>query len=124
MYQTLIWAVVPGDESGGLAAAFDAEDVDRAADALVDGVRGDVELSRDFLGRQVLVNQPQAIELAHAQPRNAARDHSLELCRIVRSRCRVGHPSPSQTQSITGPEMRPSQQYICQNGQDRQLIYN
>jgi hypothetical protein len=50
MYQTLIWAAVLGNEAGGLAAALNAEDVERAADALVDRVRRDVQLDRDFLG--------------------------------------------------------------------------
>jgi hypothetical protein len=83
MYQTLIWSAVPGDETGGLAAALDAQDVQRAADSLVDRVRGNVELGRDFLGRQMLIYQPQAIQLARAKPRNAARDQPLILCRIV-----------------------------------------
>jgi hypothetical protein len=56
MYQTLIWAAVPGNDAGGLAAALDAEDVQRAADTLVDGMRGDLEFGRDFLGGQVLVD--------------------------------------------------------------------
>ncbi|MEO5611405.1 MAG: hypothetical protein ABIQ67_01355 [Sphingomicrobium sp.] len=57
MYQPLIWAAVEGDEAGGLAAPLDAKDVERAADALIDGVRRDVELVGDFLGRQMLVDQ-------------------------------------------------------------------
>ena len=66
MYQPLIWAAVAGDEAGGLGPAFDPQDVERAADALVDGVGRDVELGRDFLGRQMLRDQPQAIELPGA----------------------------------------------------------
>ena len=64
MYQTLIWAAVLRNEAGGLAAALDAEDVERAADALIDGVRRDVQLGRDFLRRQMLIDQPEAVELA------------------------------------------------------------
>jgi hypothetical protein len=73
MYQTLIWPAALGDEAGGLASALDPEDVERAANALVDGMRGDVELGGDLLGRQMLVDQAQAIELAGAELRNAAR---------------------------------------------------
>jgi hypothetical protein len=39
MYQTLIWAAVAGDEAGGVGAALDPKDLERAADALVDGMR-------------------------------------------------------------------------------------
>jgi len=38
MYQPLIWAAVLGDEASGLATALHAEDVQRAANALVDGM--------------------------------------------------------------------------------------
>ena len=61
MYQPLIWAAVVGDDSRRLASALDSKDVERAPDTLVDGVRGDVELGRDLLRRQMLVNQPQAV---------------------------------------------------------------
>src|SRR5687767_6553403 len=96
MYQTLIWPAVPGNEAGGLGPPLDAEDVERAADALVDGVRRDVELSGDLFRGQMLVDQPQAVELARAQPRNAACDHRIDVIRIVRSGRRVGHPSSFQ----------------------------
>jgi len=39
MYQSLIWATVLGNEARGLAAALDAQDMERAANALVDRVR-------------------------------------------------------------------------------------
>jgi hypothetical protein len=110
MYQTLIWAAVLGDDARGLAAALDSKDVKRAADALVDGMRRDIKFGRDFLGRQVLVDQPQAIELARAQPRDAARHYHFDVCRILRSRCRVGHPSSFQTQPNPAAKMRPSLQ--------------
>ncbi|HZB69035.1 MAG TPA: hypothetical protein VE403_01600 [Sphingomicrobium sp.] len=66
MYQTLIWSAVAGDDAGGLGPALDPQDLERAADALVDGMRGDIELCRDFLGVQMLIDEPQAIELARA----------------------------------------------------------
>jgi hypothetical protein len=83
MYQTLIWSAVAGDDAGGLGPALDSQDLERASDSLVDGMRGNVELRRDFLGRQMLVDEPQAIELARAQPRNAAGDLCLHFGRIV-----------------------------------------
>src|SRR5687768_5657164 len=104
MYQTLIWPAVLGDEARGLGPALDSEDMERAADALVDGMRRDVELGRNLFRGQMLVDQPQAIELAGAQPRDAARHQRIDLCRILRSRCRVGHPSSFQTQATCDPE--------------------
>jgi hypothetical protein len=93
MYQTLIWSAVAGDDAGSLGAALDSQDLERTANALVDGVRGDVELGRDLLRIQMLVDEPQAIELAGAQPRNAAGDLCLHIGRIIRFRHGVAHPS-------------------------------
>ena len=39
MYQTLIWAAVLRNDARGLGPAFDAEDLERLTDALIDGVR-------------------------------------------------------------------------------------
>jgi hypothetical protein len=50
MYQSLIWPTVPRDEARRLGAPFNAEDLQRLADALVDGVRRNFELGRDLLG--------------------------------------------------------------------------
>jgi hypothetical protein len=83
MYQTLIWPAVAGDDAGGLGAALDSQDLERAADALVDRVRGDLELGSDFLGRQMLIDQAQAIELTGAQPRDAASDLCIDIGRIM-----------------------------------------
>jgi hypothetical protein len=71
MYQSLIWPGVAGDEARGLGPALDSKEVKRLADALVDGMRGDVELRRDLLRRQMLVDEAQAIELTGGQPRDA-----------------------------------------------------
>jgi hypothetical protein len=68
MYQTLIWPAVPRHEASGLGATLDAENGKCLADALVDGVRGNAELAGDLLGRQMLVDQPQAIQLSGGQP--------------------------------------------------------
>jgi hypothetical protein len=63
MYQSLIWLFVAGDSAGSLRTALDAEDLKGLADALVDSMRRNVELGRDFLGVQMLVDKKQAIEL-------------------------------------------------------------
>jgi hypothetical protein len=63
MYQPLIWPAVASDQAGGLSAPFDAEGLERLTDALIDGMRRDVELDRDFLGGQMLVDKAKAIEL-------------------------------------------------------------
>src|SRR5207248_5103658 len=73
MYQTLIWAFALGDDPRSLRAAFDAEDGERLANPLVDGVRGDVQLGRDFLRREQLVDELEAVELTGSQPRHAFR---------------------------------------------------
>jgi hypothetical protein len=70
MYQSLIWLLVAGDDPRRLRAPLDSEDCERLADALIDGVRRDVELPGDFLGRQMLVDEQQAIELSGRQPRD------------------------------------------------------
>ena len=50
MYQSLIWAGTLGNDARGLAAALHAKDVQRPPNALVHGVRRDVELARNLLG--------------------------------------------------------------------------
>src|SRR5205085_235632 len=70
MYQSLIWGAVLRHQARGLGAAFDAENLQSLADTLVDGVRRNIELGRDFLRRQMLVNQPQTVELPGRQPRH------------------------------------------------------
>jgi hypothetical protein len=74
MYQPLIWSVHLRDEAGRLAAALDSEKVQSAADALVDGVRGNTEFDGNLLGREMLVDEQEAIELRLAQPRHIPRD--------------------------------------------------
>jgi len=71
MYQSLIWSAVGGDEAGSLRAPFDAEDLKGTANSLIDGVRRDAELCGNLLGRQVLIDETQAIELPLAQPGDA-----------------------------------------------------
>jgi hypothetical protein len=44
MYQSLIWAVHLGDHARGLRTTLDAEDMEGAADALIDRMRRNAEL--------------------------------------------------------------------------------
>jgi hypothetical protein len=48
MYQSLIWPAVLRYEARGLGTAFNAEDLKRLADALIDRVRRDLELRGDL----------------------------------------------------------------------------
>jgi hypothetical protein len=50
MYQSLIWSLVLRHDARSLRPSLDSEDLQRLTDALVYGVRGDVELGGDFLG--------------------------------------------------------------------------
>jgi hypothetical protein len=68
MYQSLIWCPHLGDQARRLAPALDSEDLECPADPLIDGMRGDSELDRNFLGGQVLVDKQQAIQLPLAEP--------------------------------------------------------
>jgi hypothetical protein len=61
MYQPLIWPFRLGNDARRLGAALDSEDGERLADTLVDRVRRDVELRRDFLGAKMLVDEEQAV---------------------------------------------------------------
>jgi hypothetical protein len=92
MYQSLIWLSgdkgVLGDEPGGLAPPLDAEDSQGLADALVDGVRRNVELGGDFLGAHVAVDEPQAIELAWSEAADAL-DHQVLRVRAVGNTRRI-----------------------------------
>lgn len=67
MYQALRWFLGLRDEPRGLGTALDTEDLECAADALVDGVRRNPELDRDFLRRTILGDEAQAGELAAAE---------------------------------------------------------
>jgi hypothetical protein len=67
MYQSLIWAAVLRDQPSRLIAPGNAKGCKGLANALVDGVRRDLELSRDLFGRQELVDQSQAVDLAGGQ---------------------------------------------------------
>ena len=50
MYQTLIWSADLGDDARRLGPTFDLQDLKRAADALIDRMRGDIQLYGDLFG--------------------------------------------------------------------------
>jgi len=78
MYQSLIWSGILRDDARGLRPAFDPEDVKRAADSLVDGVRRDAEPAGDFLRRLVLDQEIEHLPLLVGEP--AKRAVSFEEC--------------------------------------------
>jgi hypothetical protein len=49
MYQPLIWLAVLGDDARRLRPTADGQRLKRVANALIDGVRRDSELDRNFL---------------------------------------------------------------------------
>jgi nucleoside-diphosphate-sugar epimerase len=74
MYQSLIWLGILVDDPRRLRAALNAEDLQRLADALVDGVGRDSELGSDFLRAEMLCDKTKAIELTRTEPRNPLGD--------------------------------------------------
>jgi hypothetical protein len=83
MYQSLIWALSLRDDARRLGPPLDAEDCQRLANALIDGVRRNVKLGGDFLRVEVLIDEEQAVELSGRQSCNARR-HQVRLA-LVRS---------------------------------------
>lgn len=84
MYQSLIWlsgrlrtgigsgckplrAIETVDQACRFAAAGYAQPADRAAHALIDGMRGDAKLGRDLLRVEMPVDEAQNLELSAAQ---------------------------------------------------------
>jgi hypothetical protein len=82
MYQSLIWVFVAGDDARRLCAPLDTEDAKRLPDPLIDGVRRDVELGRNLLRIEVLVDEKEAVELTGAELRYA-RGHQILRARIT-----------------------------------------
>jgi len=93
MYQSLIWLGVVGHEPGRLRTASDAESLERLPDALVDGMRGDSQLDRNFLRRQMLSDEAQAIELPLCQPCHAIRGARFNIGGTIVPEHGIRHPS-------------------------------
>jgi hypothetical protein len=93
MYQSLIWFAVLRDETRGLAPPRNVQDVQGLADPLVHRVRRDSEFDRDFLGRQMLGDQLETLELAAIQLRHAVSDHGLSLVWKIVPERGIRHPS-------------------------------
>jgi hypothetical protein len=113
MYQSLIWPVMLGDDASRLRSPLYAKRLKSAANSLVDRMRRDFELGRDFLRTQVLVHKQQAVELATRQTCNAGRHCHIDVVRTVRSgrhsvhqhslraiRRTRKHPSPDDVKSF------------------------
>lgn len=79
MYQSLIWVMHLRDHACGLGAALDAKDMERAADALVDRMRGNAEFNGDLLRGKMLVDEQKGIQLSGAQPRDKIGDGRIRL---------------------------------------------
>jgi hypothetical protein len=109
MYQSLIWRVVLGNDARSLGTALDAERLEGDADALIDGMRRDVELRGDFLGGQMLVDQQQAVELTASEFRNPLSMTFVHVAMVVRPRSRIHQQSPSRLSNTLGtPESEPT----------------
>ena len=91
MYQPLIWFVLPGDEASGLCPALHSKNLKRAANALIHRVRRNAELACDFLGRKMLVDKQQAVELPLRQTPDPLCDFRFHFVRTVRSDRRSVH---------------------------------
>jgi hypothetical protein len=70
MYQSLIWSFDLSDDPRCLSPSLNTERRKRLPDALVDSMRRDLELCRDFLRRQMPIDEEQAIELAGSKLRD------------------------------------------------------
>ena len=86
MYQSLIWLVVASDEACCVGPTFNPQGLERDSNALIDGVRRDVELGRNFLGGEMLVHQQKTVELPASQLREPLFYCPLPIVRIARSR--------------------------------------
>jgi hypothetical protein len=99
MYQSLIWGCVGGDEACRLGAAFDSEGLQGTAHPLVDGVRRNAEASGNLLGREMLMDEVQAFELARTEALHAGGQLVIERrCPTVLT---VLHQSPVSPVLVT-----------------------
>jgi hypothetical protein len=73
MYQSLICSAVLRHQARRLRTTFNAKDLQRLADPLIDRMRRDSKLDRDFFGGKMSIDQTQAIELAGRQLRHPVR---------------------------------------------------
>jgi len=71
-----------------MCATLDTQDGECLANALVDGVRRNLQLGRDFLGRKKLVDEQQTVELPRTQSGNPF-CHVIALVHIKRFTMRV-----------------------------------
>jgi hypothetical protein len=113
MYQSLIWLGILSDDPRRLCAALDAEDRQGLPNALVDRMRRYTELDGDLLGAEVLVDQPQAVQLpgrktAHAVSAGVGDDRFRRLPMVIRQAVRFVQIYPHIAQHGATPEQRVS----------------
>jgi hypothetical protein len=114
MYQSLIWPFHLRHDPGSLGTPLHAENGERLADALVDGVVRDAELGRDLLRAQMLVDEKETVELSRAESgdtlghvvdRRRDRDIARRIVRTVRivqgNPHRAKHLGPSRAESLS-----------------------
>jgi hypothetical protein len=113
MYQSLIWLGMLSDDPRCLCAALDPEDRQRLANPLVDGMWRDAELDGDLLGAEVLVDQPQTIQLpggktVHAIGAGVGGARFRRLPMVIRHAVRFVRVYPHLAQHGATPEQRVS----------------
>src|SRR3954452_19654006 len=124
MYQPLIWPFHLSDDPGCLRTAFHTERRKRLTNSLVYRVRRDVQLGRYFLGRKMLVDQEQAIELAGGKLPNPGGHHVrggpvMKITRRVRHAIRTfqSNPHPAQHAVYSRAESTPPLGHLLKLGQ-------
>jgi hypothetical protein len=100
MYQSLIWFAVSADDSRGLRPPFDAKHLQRETDALIDGVRRDVELGRNLFRRKMLVNERETIQLPARELRNPLSHFFVDIARVLGPRRHIHEHLSEQTAPI------------------------
>ena len=88
MYQPLIWPFDLGNDPSCLRTPLDAEGCQRLADALIYRMRRNMELGRDLLGAEMLIDEEEAIELGWTEAGDAA-GHRIRRVRAAGLTTRV-----------------------------------
>ena len=86
MYQSLIWSLHLRDHARRLGASLDAEDLQGAADPLVDRVGRNTQFHGNLFRGQMLVDEQKRVQLTLAEPGDAL--GNLKIARLGRRRVR------------------------------------
>ena len=106
MYQSLIWLVMLRNDAGGMRAPFDAERLQGETNALIDSMRRDVELGRDFFRIEMLVDEQKAVELALRELCDPRSQFFVHIARIVGPRRHIHEHISEQTVPNTAGKTR------------------